>query len=93
MHTAAACAGADGASLGLTDPVTRIAARLDCWALRRVLLGLARQFPRTLEGLLQQGLTPALAELLTQRFETADAQLAAQGAPLLQACAPPDGHA
>jgi hypothetical protein len=77
-------AGEEGDVLGLADPVTRIVAGLDAWALRRVLLGLAAQFPRTLEGLLQHGLTPALAELLTQRFEAADAALAAKGAPLQQ---------
>lgn len=75
--------------LGLDEPVTRIVAGLDMWALRRVLLGLARQFSRTLEGLLCRGLTPALAELLTSRFEAADAQLAAEGT-ALPLCRMPD---
>ncbi len=58
----------------------RLMAVLDCWALRRVLLEMARRFPRTLEAFLCGGLSPAAAELLTARFETADARLAEQGA-------------
>lgn len=57
----------------------RLMAGLDCWALRRVLLQVARRFPRTLEAFLCGGLCPAAAELLVARFELADARLAEQG--------------
>ncbi|KAK9823201.1 hypothetical protein WJX72_001067 [[Myrmecia] bisecta] len=52
---------------------------LDPLPLRRVLLALAEHFPRSLSVLLMHGLTPAAAELLTGRFEAADAQLVEQG--------------
>lgn len=68
-----------GNELGLGAASVRQMAALDAWALRRVLLRLARRFPRTLEAFLTIGLTPAAAELLTARFEAADAQLAQQG--------------
>ncbi|CAL8464138.1 g3673 [Coccomyxa elongata] len=65
--------------VGLCNASVRLMAGLDCWALRRVLLQVARQFPRTLEAFLCGGLSPAAAELLTARFEAADAQLAERG--------------
>ena len=77
------CAGCSSSSgAGLEEPILRLAAGLDCWALRRVLLRLVRQCPRTLEAFLRVGLSPALAELLTSRFEAADAHLAAAGGAL-----------
>ena len=59
----------------------RLMAGLDSWQLRRALLGVARQFPRTLEAFLSGGICPAAAELLTSRFEAADARLAQEGTP------------
>ncbi len=59
----------------------RLMAGLDSWQLRRALLGVARQFPRTLEAFLSSGICPAAAELLTSRFEAADARLAQEGTP------------
>ena len=71
--------GCSSSAVGLEEPLFRLAAGLDCWTLRRVLLHLARDCPHTLEAFLRAGLSPALAELLTSRFEAADAQLAAAG--------------
>ncbi len=78
-HLSGIAGSEDG--VGLSNASVRLMAGLDCWALRRVLLQVARRFPRTLDAILCGGLSPAAAELLTARFEAADAQLAEQGAP------------
>ncbi|KAK9919096.1 hypothetical protein WJX75_009374 [Coccomyxa subellipsoidea] len=71
--------GTGAAGLGLGDVSVQLMAAMDAWTLRRVLLAVARRFPRTLEAFLCGGLSPAAAELLTARFEAADAQLTHEG--------------
>lgn len=72
-------AGTGAAGLGLGDVSVQLIAGMDAWTLRRVLLAVARRFPRTLEAFLCGGLSPAAAELLTARFEAADVQLTREG--------------
>lgn len=65
---------------GLEDALTRILHSLLPADLQSVLLLMAKLVPRTLEGLLLYALTPAAAEVLTQKLEAVSAD---QGDPFL----------
>ena len=63
----------------LQQLATKLLAGLDCWELRRVLLDMATRDVGDLWQFLCYGLSPALAELITSKFEEADTQLAQEG--------------
>lgn len=65
---------------GLDDALTRILHSLLPADLQSVLLLMAKLVPRTLEGMLLYALTPAAAEVLTQKLEAVSAD---QGDPFL----------
>ncbi|KAI3967010.1 hypothetical protein MKW92_046137 [Papaver armeniacum] len=60
------------------DPVAKVISALEPLQLQNVLLGMVHNFPRTLEALILQMLSPASAEVLTRKFDEID-QLTSQG--------------
>eukprot|EP01018_Ginkgo_biloba_P003907 Gb_35806 [translate_table: standard] len=54
------------------DPVADILGRLRPSTLQKLLLVMVNKFPRTLEALIIQGLSPIAAEILTHKFDEVD---------------------
>ncbi|MCL7024360.1 hypothetical protein MKW94_010914 [Papaver nudicaule] len=59
------------------DPVANVISTLEPLQLQNVLLGMTHNFPRTLEALILQMLSPRSAEVLTRKFDEID-QLTSQ---------------
>ncbi|RZC78631.1 hypothetical protein C5167_002856 [Papaver somniferum] len=59
------------------DPVAKVISTLEPLQLQNVLLGMVHNFPRMLEALILQMLSPASAEVLTRKFDELD-QLTSQ---------------
>ncbi|KAK8957882.1 hypothetical protein KSP39_PZI000529 [Platanthera zijinensis] len=65
-------AEAGPSSIVLTNPVASILWAVEPPALKKVLLSMVHQFPRTLEALVIHMLSPTAAEVLTRKFDKMD---------------------